>query len=440
MVYLKTKQNVSIIDRATLWVVFGLLLFNYGFQMIRVPPSGIGLPLAEIMLAFVLLKANVAVMFRKLRTIFNVEVFVIYFIYFSIRVFFGYLDNGISAVRDGLPVFESMYIFVGFHLARNAQTNNIIKKYMVYTSILICLYILLYPFANDLKSFIPHLTSYQGIPVPIFFNYTNTTLVALMAAAWSIEQYYSDGYRRRYIIFSVMLILAILIFLPSRTLFLMIIVFGLLIGIRGSMNSLLKVIPFIFTGVVFFILVIKSDINIQGKFGDSLSIDSYVQLFTEILFDSEEGNISSGIGGRIVWWESVIHRTTDSLVGLLFGLGYGVPLIDFRGFQGVVVSEPHNTLVSVFGRAGLIGLGLFILVQVQILKIVYFAFKRASDSTIHKNNMILPITMLLLGTLTNSLGESPFVMPFYAVPYYFFAGCLMRYNYNTNNSRVDRGS
>lgn len=432
MNYFFNNRKVSIINIITLWVVFGLLILNYGFQMIRIPPSGIGLPLAEVMLVLVLFKSNIVVLLKKLRTVINVHIFILFFLYGVIRVFLNYFDYGILAIRDGLPIFESIYILVGFHLAGNIQTANKIYKYMLFTFIFIGFYILMYPFSIELKQISPSLASSQGNPVPIAFNYINTTLVVLMAAAWSIEKYHLDGNKSRYIIYSSILIITILILFPSRTLFLMLIVFGFLVSMRGSAISLLKTFPFYFGAAILFIFLVSSGINIQSRFGDVLSLDSYIQLFTEILFDSEE-NISSGMEGRVIWWESIITRVTDSFSSFLFGLGYGMPLIDFHGSGGVVVREPHNTLIGVFGRGGLIGLILFILLQLQILKVVYYAIKSAKKKQYSGHQMILPIIMLLLGTLVNSLGESPFVMPFYAVPYYFFAGCLMRYSYMRKN-------
>jgi len=425
--------KAPIIDRVTLWVIFGLLIFNYGFQMLRIPPSGIGLPLSEILLAAVLFKANISVLLKKLKTVFNIYIFILFVVYGLLRIIIGFFDHGIMAIRDGLPIVESMYVLVGFHLAGNVKTESKISKYFVFTSLFIGLYILIYPLSASLQELSPKLFSSQGEPIAIFFNYINTGLVGLMVAAWSMERHMATN-ESKFIVYALFLAISILVLFPSRTLFLMLIAFAFLIYTRVKASSLVRLSPFLFGGMILFVVLINSGVNIQGRFGDSLSLDSYGRLFVEILFESDQGNISSGMGGRVIWWESIIDRVTESFVTILFGLGYGQTLIDFQGHGGVVVREPHNTLVSVFGRGGILGLGLFILFQFQILKVAYLSNK-SLKKTKDNNYMILPIVMLLLGTLINTLGESPFIMPFYAVPYYFFAGCLMRYYYNVRISR-----
>ena len=95
------------------------------------------------------------------------------------------------------------------------------------------------------------------------------------------------------------------------------------------------------------------------------------------------------------------------------------------GTGETVIREPHNTAVGVLGRLGVPGLIVFITMMFQILRVSIWAARRTQHDQLLAP-LVGALSILTLGTLVAGIGESPFVMPFYTVPFYFCAGVLAR--------------
>ena len=109
----------------------------------------------------------------------------------------------------------------------------------------------------------------------------------------------------------------------------------------------------------------------------------------------------------------------------MFGVGYGEPLMDGVFHGGKITREPHNSWVSVFGRSGIFGLLIFVYLCIAIVRVGLRQLKMRSNST-RLAPFVAFCMMMVACTLVLGLGETPFVMPFIAIPYYFCAGLLVR--------------
>ena len=141
--------------------------------------------------------------------------------------------------------------------------------------------------------------------------------------------------------------------------------------------------------------------------------------------------LSSGSEERIDWWLDIINRNLESAYNFVFGVGYGEPLMDGVFHGGKITREPHNSWVSVFGRSGI-----FVYLCVVIVRVGLRQLKMSSNST-RLAPFVAFCMMMVACTLILGLGETPFVMPFFTIPYYFCAGILIRMDVSRSSKRLD---
>ena len=163
-----------------------------------------------------------------------------------------------------------------------------------------------------------------------------------------------------------------------------------------------------------------------GRFaGKGFSFSDYGNLFLEIFGKSDaENTFSSGIEQRFDWWSSVLTQWRQTWGTMLFGLGYGMPLIDFKNVLSSIVREPHNELISIFARGGIIAGVVFIWMQALILKRALAVYAYLKNNKQY-GGLATALLFILIFTLIHAIGETPFAWAFYVIPYYFSAGVFI---------------
>jgi O-antigen ligase len=139
---------------------------------------------------------------------------------------------------------------------------------------------------------------------------------------------------------------------------------------------------------------------------------------------------ADGVDLRLGWWNRLYDQLTADEVTLITGLGYGIPLTDFSNTLGVVTREPHNSVISVTARLGLIGIFSWIGMQVELFRAGFRAYRDCrytgrNDAA----NFILLILAFAVLTLSSCFGEDTMEKPYYAIPYYAFWGVALRIAY-----------
>ncbi len=412
------------LDRLFLLYLGSILLLNYGAQMLRVPPIGFGVPLGEIFLLVYFLRVNILASARNMEKIFPVALFLLWIIYGMLHIAQGVILHGAVAIRDGSPLIESLYLLIGFSFARKSSNLRMLYKLFRRMTPIIIIYLLLYSVKGDVVQYTPHLPSSQGMLVPLLFFYISTPTVCLATSALYFERYLK-GKNVKFALTAALLIILPMLFLPSRTFILQLLMFFGLFLFITSLTGKLKIIGILMTLLAMFFIISSLGLVGTNRIGQELTGSMYMQLFTEI-FDAsyEGGGASSGNAGRILWWLSIFNQVTSSWGSFFFGLGYGVPLTDLVLTGGTVVREPHNTLISVFGRLGFLGFLMFVVLQILFVR-NFIEILRLSNGS-YLRPLVLYMVTFEVCTLIFSLGESPFIAPYFAIPYYFFAGVMIR--------------
>jgi len=408
--------------------LFGLIVFNYGFQMIRFPPSGAGVPLMEILM---FVAAPFVLSRTVMRDFSRSSVFVplcLWIIIGGARVMSSLPEFGMKAVRDGLPVLESIFLVFGFAMA---SQKDVIKSYLRYLPILVFTvfgYALLAPFSSQLVPLSPTLPSTQGIPVPIFFLFGNSPTILIPAAAFLWVR--GNATEQQAIWLPAIFVGVALVLFPSRSLLLQIVSMLAVLSIVGGkdqVRSFVSVIGIGFLALAGIFLLSYFGVKVVGRLG-AMSPEDYFRLIREIMIweNFERGTtLSSGGSERIDWWLDIINTGLSSVQNFVFGVGYGEPLMEGVFHGGKITREPHNSWISVFGRSGIFGLFAFTYLCFAIVRLGLSQLRQRVDSVLF-GPFVVFCFMVVVCTLVLGLGETPFVMPFTTIPFYFCAGILAR--------------
>jgi hypothetical protein len=222
--------------------------------------------------------------------------------------------------------------------------------------------------------------------------------------------------------------------IQMRTTYLQLIVLsGLLLIVRPrALGRLGTAIPVLF----FLLLVITAfDLRISGRLTSEISLSFFWNHVQAIFGIGATGQgvvaeAAEGVDLRLHWWTRLYEQLTADPITLLTGLGYGIPLTDFRDTLGVTAREPHNSLISIAARLGLIGLVSWIWMQAELFRTGFHAYRinrRRGDNDAAR----LPLLVLSFAILTliGCVGEDNMEKPYYAIPYYTLWGFVLRMAY-----------
>jgi O-antigen ligase len=98
-------------------------------------------------------------------------------------------------------------------------------------------------------------------------------------------------------------------------------------------------------------------------------------------------------------------------------------LADFRGTLGGVTREPHNSVISVVARLGLIGLISWLWMQIELFRTGLRAYLKCRRTGRRQSAdlVLLQIAFAVL-MLASCLGEDTMEKPYNAISYYAFWG------------------
>ena len=329
-------------------------------------------------------------------------------------------------MRDGLPVIETLFLYAGFVFAGNKTSLATLAKWFPRILVVGVFYCTLYPFREALRAMSPVVSGMQGQPVPVFFTFVTSQMLLVVAAAFVLERYRQTN-AWRYLFFAAVAVSLPLVLIPSRTLLLMILMLFTYFFFSGKLRLSVGMAWVVGIGMALFVALFS--LGIENTRLGLTSLTDYKTLFFEIFPGTESTDpLTSGASSRLRWWSNIYQQLTASWEKLVFGLGYGIPLTDLGLRGGVVIYAPHNTLVSVVARGGLVAGFVFVWLQGIIVYRAWTTVRWLRDER-KDSSLAVALLFVIFTVLIISIGEAPFVFPYNVVPYYFSAGVLLRMYY-----------
>ena len=400
------------------------LICNYAFTNIGIKISKIIIPFNEIVVVIGMIRLfSKGYFFKVIKGIPTILIFFI-FILFVITIPFDFLRNGVFALRDGTHQIDICYFLISqnelyIYLKKTKDKKEIRKKILRALNIVFnfLFFYSLFIFKKEiLIKYSPKIIGLQK-NFSLLGNFNNTSiwlLVFIIFNVLKIQEIKKITPKYKILFYHIQNLISLIIigYSTSRiTLgtYLFLIFFYLIVSEIKVSKVLFSYLIILSIPIIF---ILASGIEIELKRGVFNS--SYIQnLILSIVGKGEIHAMSDGVHQRIEWISKILIEDY-TLKNLFLGQGFGIALTNFYA-GGALVREPHNSLITLYARQG-------ILVAIAwILTLGYLVFKFFVRSKKERIVLIIGISTIIIGTM-NSLFEPFFELPYNAIIFYIIIG------------------
>lgn len=343
-------------------LIFGYLFGNRGFAQLMPP----GLPMLPGEAGVLLVTLALCLRLPLERDFpFRINALTVFLLLWAgtsaVHMIFDLPRGGFMAIRDFAMVYYALFFFGGMSMGRREKSVLVLEWSLGLGFAFMCIGYLIFLAAPE--AFLQ--LSYRGAPV----IYYKGDLVGIFAAA-AIPFYYGVSTRRENMLEK--LGLTLLMGLAAGVLFLTLArsaMVGLAVGLflmtfAGHFRVFIRLF---LVGVLGIGVVIAADLmqertlaesHIYGVFEHTVSLVDFGGHYDYQNPDSLDTGDNNRF--RLVWWETLTKHVMEH--GPVAGMGFGYDLANPflaeyypTGNQTFRTRSPHNFLLSVFGRTGLIG-------------------------------------------------------------------------------------
>ncbi len=331
---------------AIAWTLLaGLMVLGYGFNNITVP--GMTLPLVDALLVL-----GLALSFPTWRELWSFRIgrrilalLGALSAVAAIRLSLDLPLYGLTAARDALYVLEAWGVALGFAVGRTLRASEVERNLgLIYRTAF--LWFMFYPLRFSLATLGPVVGIQRPVPL---LDFTTTGVVSAVGIFWFLQD------KRQYAgVFAAAGVVALL-FGQGRGPYLAVILTLVIVVVtsRGEKNHAKLLFRASAWIAAAFIIVAVLPLP-RGRLGARVGFDTMAsQLLT---LTGAEGPGSGSFRWRLEVWRE-LPAQVDTVPKVLVGVGYGPDLIGgFTVNGGVLVRKPHNDLLEVWARTGIVGL------------------------------------------------------------------------------------
>lgn len=423
-------------DKLIFGVLGASLVMNLGFSMLRFPSS---LPLTESVLMLCLIGYVFRTSVGRLWLKSPLFIFVVFWWLFAgITIFNAYPTWGVFSFRSATHVVEIAFLLPGIFMGSSYNKRKIFFAFFGTCLLLGNIHILLSPFSDYLRPYSPSVISLVGETTYLLFNFNDINSAIhfpLLPASYLAWLIFTKKSIRKWDLKLFICILAIGFTLAkgqARTNYLIYPILFIMVFLFDRKH--IRIILGIFCIAVFFLIIVSiGGIQIQGRIGTfnieflyrhflaafGMVDDHAIQSIAGAAEESIAG-AAEGVNQRLSWWDAIIRQLFNDPTSLLFGLGQGVPLTTLFLSDGTPVREPHNSVMSIFGRYGLLGLGVFIWMHLVMITKLLRNMRFFRNTSAYSEYLFL--IFFLLATFIITMVEDALEKPYCAVWYYFVWG------------------
>ena len=393
---------------------------NYGFANFS-PGAFFGIPVGHLILSFALLL--VMMQSKKLhRELFSEPITWLSILLFFLSLCHLILDvpaKGMYAIRDANYAFEILFGICGYLWAARYYNDQSFFKFLLALFIVTFVYSLTYPFKDLLVQYSPVSGLFRE--VPLLGSYAAVTFYLVLGGLFCFIV--APGIWPKYVhIFYALGVLQIIwsLIFQERSMYLGLAIGIVLITFFSKVRLLFKVsIIGIISILAMFLVVDLFNLEVKGRVGE-LSSDFFLEHIKSIFLTGESIGVDTS-RWRIELWISVIESWRASFSTIVFGLGFGDPLVNFLMPGGVEVRQPHNTHITVLARMGLIGFLVWALIFCRVLYLLIKAFRMSKGKILEKNIVLWFMLFYMLSFILSSV--QPWLEFSYgAVPFFILMG------------------
>jgi hypothetical protein len=408
-------------------------------MQLRIPPTGLGVPLGELALVGFLFSINIVRVTARIGLVVTLVPLLLWWAWGMARLLVDASREGVWAFRDGTQLIETLYLVVGFAVISGTPQLARLSRWMRGIIFAASAYGLTFVFGDTLIAISPTLPGGSEQPIPTIGSYATTGTMLLLGAFYCMTRPNSASkWARHYSTLAAGLLVsyAVLV-IQARTTYVQLLCLSILLLLvrPRALRHLASTFPVL---CVLLLFVAAFEIRISGRLSSEISWSFLWEHVQSIFGIGSKGSVADAAGGvslRLGWWIRLYNELTADLATLISGLGFGIPLTDFRDTAGIMAREPHNSIISVIGRLGVVGGISWIWMQVELFRAGYGAYRACRRMKRQRDaEVVLLIMAFAVLTLASCFGEDTMEKPYNAIPYYALWGIVLRIAYNVRQT------
>jgi O-antigen ligase/polysaccharide polymerase Wzy-like membrane protein len=424
--YVAVRRRMQIWQAFVLISLTGFIILNYGFENLIVGyVVGIPLVIGEIVM-FGGLVLGLRKHWKSAGALFRdpaMKCIVVLWILACIHLISDYPRFGLYAFRDASVFFEAIFLLAGFLWTREEHSIKMLDQWLLFLFIINLVYSSTLPFGDTLQEHSPASGVFQ--PVALLGQYQHNSLYVVAGAFFCVWMArYVFSWKRWLVILLATEQLATLAILETRSMYIGIVVVAVLMVLLGERRKFTQFLPVLGYGVAAMALFVLATsalgIHVKGRVMD-LSGKSLEQHALSLFAVTDEQNRLGQDEDRLDWISQVWKNTVADSRTLIFGQGFGKPLIDFER-DGVAVRQPHNSTLGVFGRLGALGLCVWLLFHGLLLARFVRVIRKSREVHSETREFVVWLFAFYVLALILSLVQPTLEFSHCAVPLYFLLG------------------
>jgi hypothetical protein len=401
----------------------GYIIPNYGFENVAFHVGGIPIIVSYLLMFASLALALVSHRHSQLITIRALQepAMVCLLALLLLSCFHLLLDvptYGIWAIRDASMFTDGIFLVLGLLWAMKRNSTMPLVKWLMVVFVLNLLYGYTLPWGEQLRDWSPKFGVFHQ--ASLLGNYHGTDIYLLAGALFCIfvGNHVVKWPRWTMYVLTMAQLFGLAIH-QARAMYLgLVVILFLLFLVREGRKSA-QFILLLFVAFVPVLLLSVLGIEIPGRVGP-VNMSFLMQNVRSIVGKEDEaGTAGATIDSRFDWYDQVFERIGRNPV---LGEGFGQPLIDFIEEGGATVRQPHNSSVTVLARLGAVGLAIWVVFHLCLMKRFIHAFRRRRYWKGIVSDLVLWLFALYLVCMISISVQPGLEFPSGAVPFYFFVG------------------
>ena len=402
----------------------GYIVLNYGFANLVFRVGGVPIIVGHGLMFIGLVLAVLSCRRVIIRAWAEPAMIIIWtLIAFScVHLIFDLPRYGFYALRDSSMFVEGIFLLLGFLWSTRTGSAVPIMKWLMVVFVLHWIYSLSFFWSAELNAWSPQ--SGIFLTVPLLGSYWTAgfylaagALFALLVGSHLVKW---PGWTMLFLAAAQLFGLAIH---QHRSMYIGVVLSFIILLFLGErrMCAKLGLILSLALGVILLISVLG--IQLAGRVGPVSG--SFLFEHAQSLSGAKDTPAVGSIYDRENWYAEVWKRIGSSTTTVLVGEGFGQTLIDFTTPEGVAVRQPHNSHLTVLARLGALGLTLWILFHIFVLKSFIYALRRRAQLDATVSDFILWLFLFYVLNMISSSVQPGFEFSHGAIPFYFLMGLAL---------------
>ena len=421
------------IEAWQLMVLVSLTLFvvlNYGFENFTPSVGGVHLLLGEFLMfasiGLVAFGPQRALLFSALREgpmLCMLALLVLAAMHLATDI----PRYGLFAARDSAKFIEASFLCLGFFWGSQKRYTPLLLKWLVVLFLFNLIYVGTFPWADQILSSSPKFGVFH--PVALIGQYQENAIYLLAGSMFFVWLAgYAVAWPRWLLLTLAVAQFCGLAVLQDRSMYVGVAAVLFLLALIGEGKKAIQfasLLPWALGGLLCVVVLSSAfGVELHGRMGP-VTPAFLAEHASTVLALSDDNTRMGADADRAGWYTDIWQRESSSAGRLIFGEGFGQPLVNLENEEGIPVREPHNSTLSVFARLGILGTSIWLL----FILLVSARFVRTLRHRARLDEKVFRLTLFLFlyfaVALLNTSVQPTLEFSHGALPFFFLVGVAL---------------